>query len=273
MKRIFAILLIVLSVSAIVFYSCEKNEVDTDTQSAIDNSQSARMFTNTFSEIKTIGIDEVGIHGKKADTAGNGCPTITVEIDSTTNTGTPIKRLIIDYGTNGCVAADGILRKGKLIAEYSGYWDIVGSYAMAEFDNFYSDGIKMEGSIRVEIVGNEKYQLEVSNGKIHTSPSAIEWNCTQVYTVIQQNDAATSENEMIYTIEGSSSGVNRAGRSYTSEITTPLRKEMTCDWYVSGVYELTPDGLATRSVDFGNGTCDQKATLTVDGITIEFDLN
>jgi len=34
--------------------------------------------------------------------------------------------------------------------------------------------------------------------------------------------------------------------------------------------ELTPDGFKTRTVDFGDGTLDDKATFTVDGQTISF---
>jgi hypothetical protein len=36
--------------------------------------------------------------------------------------------------------------------------------------------------------------------------------------------------------------------------------------------ELTPDGFKTRTVDYGNGVCDDNATFTVNGSTVAFKL-
>jgi hypothetical protein len=40
----------------------------------------------------------------------------------------------------------------------------------------------------------------------------------------------------------------------------------------SGTVDVTPDGFKTRTVDFGNGACDDDATYTVNGQTISFKL-
>jgi hypothetical protein len=37
--------------------------------------------------------------------------------------------------------------------------------------------------------------------------------------------------------------------------------------------ELTPEGKSKRIIDFGNGNCDNKATITIDGNKFQFDLN
>ena len=76
----------------------------------------------------------------------------------------------------------------------------------------------------------------------------------------------------IFSISGSSSGKNREGRTFTTTITNPLIKKTNCKWLSSGTLELTPNGFAARTVDFGSGTCDDDATFTVNGQTISFKL-
>lgn len=43
--------------------------------------------------------------------------------------------------------------------------------------------------------------------------------------------------------------------------------EVGCPWIVSGVMEIVPGTLATRTVDRGSGSCDGTATVTINGIT------
>jgi hypothetical protein len=37
--------------------------------------------------------------------------------------------------------------------------------------------------------------------------------------------------------------------------------------FTQGTLEHTPGGKATRYIDFGNGTCDDQATVTINGTT------
>lgn len=45
------------------------------------------------------------------------------------------------------------------------------------------------------------------------------------------------------------------------EVTTPLRRELSCRFIVSGVLEISRLGNSV-SLDFGDGSCDAKGTLT-----------
>jgi hypothetical protein len=73
-------------------------------------------------------------------------------------------------------------------------------------------------------------------------------------------------------ISGSASGTDRSGKKFTVDINTPLRREMGCRWIVSGVQTITPEGKKARTIDYGDGTCDDKAKVTIDGNTFEFSL-
>lgn len=56
-------------------------------------------------------------------------------------------------------------------------------------------------------------------------------------------------------------------------IVNPLVKLDNCKFIVSGTIEYRKNGLVIAVIDFGNGTCDNIATKTVDGKTFEFKLD
>ncbi|MFM7379507.1 MAG: hypothetical protein ACKO2X_00190, partial [Bacteroidota bacterium] len=45
-------------------------------------------------------------------------------------------------------------------------------------------------------------------------------------------------------------------------ILTPLRKEGSCRWLVSGYIQFSRNNQTSRTLDFGNGACDDQATIT-----------
>lgn len=56
-------------------------------------------------------------------------------------------------------------------------------------------------------------------------------------------------------------------------VTNPLVKLEDCKYIVAGTIEFRKDGEAVAVIDFGDGTCDNIATKTVDGETTEFNLD
>ena len=78
-----------------------------------------------------------------------------------------------------------------------------------------------------------------------------------------------------FAVYGNANGTNRNGKTFTVNVSSgdPIVRKMSCQWVSDGTFDITPDGLATRTVDFGypnNGACDDKATLTIKGNTFEF---
>jgi hypothetical protein len=66
----------------------------------------------------------------------------------------------------------------------------------------------------------------------------------------------------VWSSTGTAAGTNRNGKDFTATITEPLIKHADCRWISSGVIEFTV-GARTRSLDFGDGTCDRVGTLTL----------
>ena len=69
-----------------------------------------------------------------------------------------------------------------------------------------------------------------------------------------------------YSITGTAEGTSRAGVHFTADITNPLIISVGCSNIKQGTIDVTPDGLAVRTIDFGTGDCDKDATVEINGV-------
>ena len=63
----------------------------------------------------------------------------------------------------------------------------------------------------------------------------------------------------VYLILGNASRTSASGNTFTANITSPLKRALNCRWFEGETFEFAPSGKPTRTVDFGNGTCDDQA--------------
>ncbi len=204
----------------------------------------------------------------------NSCATITIDTSVSSN-GYPAT-VTIDFGT-GCLGKDGILRRGQIITVFSGPLSVAGSVATTTFNGYYVDTILVGGTHTITNVssgGTNIYSVQVTNGML-TEPSGnyIIYNKTKTLT---QTAGATTPTlwDDSYSITGSSSGTTSYnGNTYqwTGAIVTgaPLIYNLDCRWIVQGQKQYTWNN-TTATIDFGSGTCDANATLTVDGVSYPF---
>jgi len=198
---------------------------------------------------------------------GSAC--VNATLDSATKTVT------IEFGlqSNGsyvnCLCNDGRNRRGKIIVNYTGgnYKDS-GSVKTVTFQDFYRNDNHLEGTRTVTNMGmnsNGHYNWTVvetnmkitrTDGKFHT------WNSTRNREMLAgYNTLVWSDDE--YQMTGTANGVNHNNITYTANITTPLHRLMSCKWIDSGVIEFSNAAGATRTLDYGAGTCDNQAVVTV----------
>jgi hypothetical protein len=71
----------------------------------------------------------------------------------------------------------------------------------------------------------------------------------------------------VFSVSGGSNGTKASGNTWTNVINTPLVHKRSCHQIVSGTMTVTPSNKPVRSIDFGNGTCDNQATVTINGNT------
>jgi hypothetical protein len=269
--KISSTLLIALMVFiALTMPSCKKEDVtetvDTEIATANDSEESESVSdeVGNITDAAYKGNSIVGRNSapeEQLDILSN-CATITNDTVSNPHI------LTIDFGTTNCLCNDGKYRRGQIIVSYSGSYFAQGSIKTTTFNNYFRNDNKLEGTRTVTNLGANadgnmawsvsavNMKLTRVNGNIHT------WNSERVRTMIAgQNTSVWSDDQ--YTITGSGNGVNANGVSYTANIATPLHRALSCHWIDSGVIAFTKNNGATRTINFGTGTCDDQAVVTV----------
>ncbi len=220
------------------------------------------------------GSDGLGVYGRTAvnskdasfrEDSSHRCFTVTV---IPKDRGSFPKTITIDFG-NGCLGIDGKLRKGKIITVYTGKMHIPGSTATTSFDGYYVDSFHIEG---VHIVQNtsssnqKEFTVKVQDGKITNMNNGkwVSWTKNRVHTQVEGNGTPLWPFDDVYNISGTSNGSNSNGTSWSTEISSALVWKFICYWIVEGKVNITVNG-STGVLDYGDGNCDNKATITVNG--------
>ena len=152
-----------------------------------------------------------------------------------------------------------------------------GSERTVTFMDFYVNDFKIEGTKTIINQGrNDDEQLYFSitlvGGKVSNDSLSVSKDFSRTRTWISGEDTPRFHGDDEYLIEGFASGVNRKGISYTRTITSPLRTAVVCRWIKSGTVQILADGTAGILIDYGDGSCDNKATVTIGSETREIEL-
>ena len=172
------------------------------------------------------------------------------------------KIVTIDFGT-GCEGKRGKIFAGKIIIEYKE--TATEKSKTVSFENFSIDENTVEGGKSVVKIdangnGNPEATHSVDITVTLTTGEVLTKKGTKIREKIEGSDT-DDRGDDVYSISGSWESVNKEGIVKNATITTNLRREWACKYIVSGVIEITKDG-ATSTLDFGDGSCDNVATLT-----------
>jgi hypothetical protein len=247
----------------ILYTGCDKTKdeiIDTDTSSASDNSTSENAFSDIFKSVSEVSDANAGLKG-------GHCYTVTIDTTAGSKTGGFPKTITIDY----TACSD---KKGKLTAVFSGHWRAAGSTVIITTDTNYYFGVnKVDVGTHIItnrglFLGHKQFDVNITGAKVHTPGGHVSWSTTRTVTWIAGDTTADPADD-VFKIEGQTTGTSAKGVVYTAAITSPLIIANNCPWIESGVVTLTPKNKKTRTIDFGNGACDNKATATVNGKSIE----
>jgi hypothetical protein len=270
-----SILSAILLASSLVFnYSCKKktNEVDTETQSVVDNSICEQEFMQIQPTTNNMAIKTKGTGAQRVATAG--CDTL-VYISGDTTYMTPSSPPTYSFSFNSCSAinADGVLRTGAIWVRFLGKPATAGSKTIIKLINYNVNGSITYScdSIVVTTISNtfatKSFSISVVNGVCTGSGWNIKYSANKTITLNTNSTFMLSDD--VTTVSGSANGTNRNGKNF-SVVSNNITKPASCKFITAGTVDVTPEGLSTRTVDFGNGTCDDDATYTVNGQTIKF---
>jgi len=185
------------------------------------------------------------------------------------------KTVTIDFGT-GCLGRDGKLRKGKIITVYTGKMHIPGSKATTTFEGYAVDSFAIEGMHEVQNVSTSNQRAwtrKVIAAKITNTNSGkwVSWSCEKTHTQVEGNGTPFWPFDDVFNITGNAKGEKSNGNSWTAAISTPLVRKFICYWIVQGTVNITHND--TEGVlDYGQGDCDNKATITINGVVRDITL-
>lgn len=268
MKNLFSSFLVILLLGSLVFVSCNRQKEALFDQSAFDNANADAQFNdldNLVSDFMNSNSDQLRSTGEPSTERTNrfrNCGTVTIDTET--------KTAIIDFGT-GTTCNDGRTRSGKIRITYTGRYIDAGSIITAVPEDYFVNNVKVEGTKIITNVTQPNqpitHTVVVNNGKLTFPDNAtFTWQANRV-RVWQQGQSDLNPFNDVFQITGTTSGVNRRGKNFTAEITTPLIVKTEC-WLqgirkpVSGVYVVTGEN-AQKTADFGNGTCDRNVTVTI----------
>lgn len=255
--------------------SCKKRKLNRDTTTSIDVS----MIEGGFNDVQKVSEDamkEENLEGK-ADGGFRdiyGSPTVTVS-PAWPDTTFP-KTITVDFGS-GTTDWLGRVRKGLLTMVATGkYKDSAAVFTITP-TNYYVENYRIDGEKIITNngrngAGNLNYTIDINNGQVTTPDGETatweslrnrEWIAGENTTWL--TDGLSGITDDTYSITGSANGVNRLGRTFVVNITSPLIVALDCKWVKQGTLQLMPEDLDTRTVDYGAGTCDNDATVEIRG--------
>ena len=261
------IFLPIASLAILLLISCSKKDLldQTSIDLADDDAVSEAIFEDIFNSIDNAEIIlEDFLKGDTKSLSESGtCPIIT--IDRPPDTKWP-KTVTIDYGT-GCTGFYDNTRAGKIIIEVTGPRLSPGSVKTVTFDNYFFNGIKVEGVKKIENMGinndqNMVFSVSLTGGKL-TLPDdkTIERSFERQREWIAGRDTKNIWDDE-FLITGTATGVNIKGLSYTNTIITALHSKRACRFIVSGVVKIEREGKETVELNYGDGKCDAIAVVT-----------
>ncbi|MBN2864249.1 MAG: hypothetical protein JXN62_13860 [Bacteroidales bacterium] len=263
MKILSSLFVTGLAIAALV--SCQKE--DTTLEDALPVVEQETIVEEILLDLDAIADEAINLklnEGKSAVTEGDfylgSCSVITID-----NTSDP-KVITIDFGT-GCTGKDGKVRSGKIIITSTSFVNAT-SERIKTFEDFYVDGRKVEGVVNKTITISREDHSKVAEiledititspeegGTAHRVASLIREYQFNLLGLLWDN---------IVSSYGTVEFTRANGLKVTKTISEsdPLVFKVSCHRIVSGVVTIITSDNRTWTVDYGDGRCDNLATIT-----------
>jgi hypothetical protein len=298
-KIIFGTTVLILA-GSLMFTSCRKKdrveeEPDQETATANDNAN-----------MENISADLDAMGGEAAETGtvsqrGNGTELLSMAPGATV-TGFGTSTITVDFGA-GVLGQDGRTRSGKIIYDLSqctptssvfyrnpGFKVIITSqnyvvdqHSVTIVNKTIANTTPLSVNSQTVYSGvNLTWSINSNISVVKPDGKTVTWTCSRTKELINSNDPACYHGQLVpiswsmakVKLNGTASGTNAKGESYTVTAANLVR-DFTCSPntnpkrhpFISGTIDYKPGSRPTRHVDYGNGGCDNNATVTVNGVT------
>jgi hypothetical protein len=256
---------------AIGFNSCKKNKESAaeEFETTFELSGNQAIANNLTQDAEDVFLEiaqDYSIAGNFApEPVNNYIPCAAVTI--TPATGFP-KTIVIDFGTS--CTHNGITRSGKINIVLTDSVRKAGSIATMTFTNYFVNLYKVEGTYRwtnTSTATTRSWDRVTTGGKI-TAPDARYWLHEGSRSVTQTAGVGTPTptDDVFSVYPGTHTVTNSSNVSRTCTILEALQRKVACANIDKGKIKVQgPNHYAT--IDFGDGTCDNLASLSIDGRT------
>lgn len=248
-----------------------QNNLSTDNINSfvVEDEELEELLDDLFFEIEDSGY---WLGGFKSGEDEISCKTISVDPPER---GVFPKTITIDFG-EGCELREGVIKKGQIIIEMSAQYNADSWEKTVRFKDYWVNDKLIEGGKNISFVkegrnGKPTWKIK-SRMKISKDDAHIQRNTER--TRIQTEGFRTPGKKMDdhFLLAGSSQGINRQGNAFKRSIVKPLHTSRDCKWIKKGSVKIEIRGKSEAILDYGDGMCDNKATVTIDGETKEITL-
>ncbi len=258
-----------VALAALSTSSCKKETV-APMAPALSNQQyedSRNYYFTTYDYVlQAIGSGNLSFKNESAALI-NGCAVVTLDTVANPHT------VLIDFG-DACTGNDGKVYGGQVYATFNNTdLGLTGSYVDITTYDFTIDGDAINGGLRLVNNGpgpNARMEgtLEVT-ANITYEGHAGDLHGTFNYDLWWEDLDTPQPGDDSFLFFGTGAGYTTGGRAFTQEISRPLvrRRSGGCNFFVLGTVDLEVAGESTRTLDYGEGDCDDIATITQDGVT------
>ncbi|MFD2564458.1 hypothetical protein [Aquimarina rubra] len=251
---------------SIILVGCNSEEVsDQLPLDGIDSQEAALTATiddgaEVVSDLTLQGFeDEEGLAKNSNNRFLPDCATVTIELTSTS------KNVTIDFGTEGCEVRSGHIVKGKIFMSYELNVEAMSLLINYSLEDFFIDDVQFAGSRSITRLksndnGNPEYSMNLDFTITFTDGTQASRTGSKTREWIEGAfNGNWGDNVFLITGEWQTNFAN--GNTHSTTITTPIRREASCRFLVSGIVELVRTNFS-GSLDYGDGSCDNKAVFT-----------
>ena len=290
MKQVFAKAPIaLLACSALLWASCTKNasssttSVSNTTVAAQADASADATFNDVTANVMTTNVNNQALgsvddstssfrqaiaKGHMGGVTAFGPDTTSGTISITITPETPgvfPKTVTVNFGT-GFTDLWGNTYGGSISMAFTGPLGIAGNSVTTTFDNYTVNSVGISGTHSITNTsganGPISFNIQVQNAKVTVGTFWVTWNATHTWTLTAGGSTPRWPFDDVYAVSGSGGGTTSNNFTWNSTITTPLTKAYVCPWFEAGDVKVATN-YGTGVLDYGAGTCDNQATVTV----------
>ena len=174
------------------------------------------------------------------------------------------KTVTISFG-NGFTDLWGNTYVGSISMVFTGPLSVAGNSATTTFNNYSVNGVSLSGThiiTNASTTSQIAFNIQIQNAKITLGSFWVTWSANHTWTMTAGASTPFFPFDDTYSVTGQGGGNTSTNFTWTSTIQTALTKAYICPWFEAGTVKIATN-YGTGVLDFGSGTCDNQATVTV----------